>query len=231
MSTHKLIELPKGFLKSLNDFNQDVKSIYDKYIIYPDGTVVSDNSCKYKIGEHFCKTNFSMRKIDEFFNSFVIEFDSDSIYRAIKDNKKYIKYIRIDEDVSVHLTGQSLTELGTPIDLDILVGQCYLMDSYKVNKCDKLYSSANICISEKVPNTIIISDEDVEQLVKNQYKNYSLDRYSTRITREVIPGLKKSHELSLSFYDNDNDDRLFNIRLIARRGTLISYHMYTCIYM
>ena len=236
MAVYKLIELPKGFLKSFNDFNQDAKTIYDKYFIYPNGIIISDKSYKYTIGGHFCKTNFSLSKIDNVFDNLVIEFDSDIIYRTIKDNKKGIKYIRIDDDNTIHLTGETSTEFGTAIDLDITIG--YWHDYYAtefespiMDKLSNTFNLATTCINEKLPNTITISDEDVEDLVKNHYKNYNLGKYSTRITREIIPGLKKSHELTISFYDNDKDDRLFNIRLIATRSSLTSYHNYTCIFM
>lgn len=221
---NKIINLPKGFLKQLNDLNQDAKTIYDKYYLHPDGVITSEPKFyKYKIGSHFCKTDFTLSRIDECFNMAIVEFDSDAIYRGIKDFKKYINCIAINDDLSLHLIGEN--------DTDIVIGCIYKTNSIKTFKFSDTYLKAIDVIKDIIPNTITISDDDVEDLVKNQYKNYGYDKYRTRITREVIPGLKKTHKLRLSFYDNAENGKLFNMRLVSIRTSLTSYHNYTCIFL
>ena len=61
--------------------------------------------------------------------------------------------------------------------------------------------------------------------------NIHRDKYKTRITKEVIPGLKKSHDVVLDFFDHNKDKSLFYLGIKVRRGYCTSYHIYTCLHM
>lgn len=213
------IEVPKGFIKSLNDFNQDMKTIFSEYYIYPDGRVISESkNNKYDIGKHFCITDY---KFLEEYKDYIIHFNSDIIYRTIKDNKKDIKYICVENGI--------IKFIGDKLDIDI--GTVIHMNGIKsLTILDPIYNMSTD-IGFNVKNVDFeFSTDDVIDMVENKYKNISYESYRCRITREVIPGLKKSHSIAFTFNDMD-DDNLFCMNIIAKRATLTSIHSYTCIRM
>ena len=216
------MDIPKGFLKSLNDFNQDIKNIFSSYYIYPSGLVISKSSNELcKLGNHFCITNYVF--LDKYLN-FIINLESDVVFKTIKEYKKYIKTISIKN---------GNIELNTD-DSDFVIGRIIDSNGIEATSLKNIYSSV-ISISDNIvdkdPYRIQISDDDILDLTKNAYKNIVSNKYRCRITRELIPGLKKTHKMDIHFNDNIDDDRLFNMHIVVERSQLRSYHNYVCIYI
>lgn len=215
------IEIPKGFLKKLNDLNQDAKVLFNNYYLYPSGIVVSQpDEYKYSVGKHFCTTRYKF--IDENDDK-ILRFNSQRIYSVIKDKKKFLTHIEM-VDNTIFLTGEDIKE---PI------GEYFYPDSMQITKLNSEYEY--ILKSMEIVNTskpdVHLDEYDVEAIVKNEYRNVSSGRYKSRITNKIIPGIKASHDITISFYNNDTDDRLFNMMIEAGRAMLHSFHLYTCIYI
>ena len=80
------------------------------------------------------------------------------------------------------------------------------------------------------PNKLIhINEEDVISLVSNTLIVVSHKKYKIRITKELIPGLKKNFMLSCFF--EDISDIVFNCTIVCHRLECITFHRYKCIRM
>ena len=218
------IEIPKGFLKSLNDFNQDIKTIFSNYYIYPNGMVISKKHNNISmLGKHLCITDYVFLND---YKDYVINLVSDTVYRVIKDNKKDIKWLSIDNGGNIKLCTN---------DNDISIGYIVQPDSIETAAILDVYNLSNKTYDDIINNLnnirIQLSEEDVLSLTKNAYKNIVAGEYKCRITRELMPGLKKSNKVDIYFNDNIEDERLFNMYVIVERNKLKSYHQYTCIYI
>lgn len=213
------IGVTKKIIKGLNDINQDLKTIFSEYYLYPDGIIVSEpEKYLYNVGSHMCKIEYL--PVEEL-KSYILKLYSDKIYKTVKDYKKIIDSISV-ESGTIYLSGDGQKfHVGELIDIDSIkaktIEKIYLDSVEKFNKC-----SLNT-------KRMTIDAEDVEALVKNEFRYANIDKYSTRVTRGIAPGLKKSHSLSIWFNDLD-DERLYNMMLDVERATVHSYHIYTCIF-
>ena len=216
-----IYEFKKGELNKFNNLNQDLKTIFDYYYIYNDSQYVFGEAKLHK-GKHFVCTSFKM-----FFEhpNCALRFCSQQIFEAISKNKSKIKYITIID---------SCIYLGGDIDL-IRIGQ--MIDLKSTDSDMSMYNTINTehvndIITEQLSSHIIhLTDEGIKDLVSNEFINVSENRYRTRITKEVIPGLKKSHEVGLWFSKHTKDSSLFYLTIIVERNNCTSYHRYTCLYM
>jgi len=218
-------ELKKGEINKLHDLNQELKNIYNEYYLTKDGYIFGDS--KLNKGKHFGITEFIW-----YFDFPVIDNNAETllklipqnIFTAVSKNKKNLQYIKVDEDHKVYLSGENLEE-------DILIGEFHS----GINTIEELNNAKAFINSDMngsyMENSMMLTKDSVEKLVGNEFINIAEDKYRTRITKEIAPGLKKSHVMYLFFFDNPDDKKLFHLGVKIERGSCISYHKYTCLYM
>lgn len=202
-------KLIKGELNRLNKINQELKHIFNYYIISNDGTMMLKNNDQYILsGIHFINLiDFKPFSFMYDFNNY--EFSSKDIFDIIKNHKKDINSIFIDN------------------------GELYLKsdkDKYKIGNVNSDVSYPLSYIDDS-NNMIELSQSDCINLIRNKYVNLSLDKFRVRITKEVIPGLKKSHKIIIFFKEHETDNKLFYLILKVYRDGMITYHKYRCIYI
>lgn len=212
-------EFKKGELNKFNDLNQDLKTVFSTFFLYGDGCVLGE-SVLHK-GKHFAYTNFKM--FFEYPEDVILKFNSQAIFKAISDNKKNIKAISI-VDNSIFLIGDSID----PIIIGDVINVNLILEN----------TSEDIMLFHRILNrdshgvdVVQLTTDDVHRLVKNEFINITQHKYRTRITREVVPGLKKSHELILDFCKHDTDKTLFHLIIKSIRKSCVTYHWYTCLFM
>ena len=204
----------KGELKSLNDLNQDLKSIFTVYALCRHNICVG-TPILHK-GFHFGTTKSVLPGID--YSNTVVVIDSVKLFQAVKNNKKDISGYVINDSILNLFSKDSLFEIGRVISVD----------SYEANRYIKpLESIPELKLSEL--HLKQLSPLVVENLVKNEIHNISDDKYRTRISREVIPGLKKSHNVFAGF--SDIDDYTFRLYIRANRSCVDTMHVYKCLYI
>ena len=203
-------EFLKGELNKFHGINQELKNIFTDY--YMDTTQFIHGTNKLHKGKHFVVTEYKFPF--NFSDDVYLKLDSASIFEAIGKNKKHIKSFKIDNDVMLYGDEYSAT-IGN------VVNKAFIN---KPNIDDMV-------LNDSFDNNIELTSDAVERLVKNAYININKDGFRTRITKEVIPGLKKSHDISISFSKHETDRSLFYLIIKADRTVLTSYHIYTCLYM
>lgn len=221
-------EFKKSEINKLFDLNQDLKHIFTEYYIYPCTNIIIGTNTLHK-GQHFVLSPFEFYM--ELPENAVIKLNSKDIFTAINKNKKNIKKIAIynndDESKDICLLGdKQLFVIGKVLSIDDpeLSTPSFLFEyirSLLKNESDGIY----------LDNTILLKDTVVEDLVANAYHDVHEDVFTTRITKEVIPGLKKSHKVFLFFTKHCTDNTMFHLGIRVERGTCISYHTYCCLYM
>lgn len=210
-------ELKKGELNKLNNLNQDLKTIFNEYTLN-DHCIIGD-SILYK-GNHSAHSNFKM-----FFEySGKITLDSKALFKAIKDSKKYIQYIDIDDTNTIFLSGDNISSIA--------VGKLSEYSAFENIANNKIQSLIMQSCNSSCHTKVKLSKDEIIHLIENGYLYISKDDYRLpKFTKEVIPGLKKSTEITLYFFNHEKDNTLFYLLIKATRETCISYHQYTCLYM
>ena len=204
----------KGELNSLNNINQDLKTIFSTYALCESGLCVGENVLNK--GIHWCTTEY---KLPGMVSTDIPVINSTNVYQAVKSNKKDIIGYAIKDNKDIVLITNSSAEHK--------IGVVMAKTDIAFAPYDK-----KICDISSIPQSIKhieLSEDDVEDMVKNDMKNISWSKYRTRITREVIPGLKKSHTVSICF--SDINDSIFNLMILTSRATITSTHVYKCIYI
>lgn len=202
----------KGELNSLNNLNQDLKTVFKTYSLI--GNMISGVPLLGK-GTHHALTQYIFPDLCSETHILVIE--SDPLFKCIKTDKKNIGGYRVGDNDDLYLfTDTETYHIGYVIKRDSIAAEPYM-------KSLKLYCHNNTV------TTIKLSSEDVEDLVKNSLKHIQSDKYRTRITREVIPGLKKTHDVYLGF--SNIDEKTFGFHITTNRATCITYHSYKCLYV
>lgn len=211
-------EFKKGELNKLNNLNQDLKTIFNNYILLDNGFIYGD-SILHK-GSHMVYTDFKMFFTG--FDNYVFRINSKDLFETIKDNKKIISFITVIDNI-LYLGGEdSLFKIG---DMIPFKWDCTGLNDY--------LSLINLLANEKIDSDtyVELTNEAVIDLIGNLYINIKRDKYKTRITKEVIPGLKKSHEVVIEFFDHTKDKTLFYLGIKVKRASCTSYHIYTCLHM
>ena len=212
-------EFKKGELNKLNNLNQDLKTIFNNYIILDNGFIYGD-SILHK-GSHMVHTQFKI--FFDYPDGYVLRINSKDFFETIKNNKKDISFISIDDNKLYLGREDSLFKIGDLIQFRW---------SQLSNELIEYMSLVNMMIDNDNPKTFVtLSTDEVIELVDNMFINIRRDKYKTRITKEVMPGLKKSHEVVLDFFDHTKDKSLFYLGIKVRRAYCTSYHIYTCLHM
>lgn len=212
--------IPKDtkLLKRLNDINQDAKTIFgDSFTIYPTGLIVMDeNPNRFMIGNHygFCEIN------DMGFNPISLSFNSKNFYRMMKTIKKAnISGFEINDygDVDVVFAGITSAELvvaekGVPVKIIPRI-----LTAMHTDTIPDIQYTANDCYD--------IGNDNVLRLFGNARYVVDSNGYRCRITKQLIPGLKKSHKVYAKIETTDTDD-IGLLTLNVDRGAIKTMHQY-----
>lgn len=211
----------KKEIKKINDFNQDAKNIFTEYYILPSGIIIGESTLLR--GIHFILLNDNLPIENK-----VLSFNSKDIYTSIKDNKKNItNLLFVNSDIYFETID---------INKNLIIGQYYTTEESLPNKINANKDTVSKIISDYISiqsnETVNIDTNDVESLVSNGVLNITAGKYMTRITKELIPGLRKNDNINILFYDDINPE-LFKIVIQVNRSKskMISYHVYTAIFI
>ncbi len=210
MSNFLKIDWDKTNIKKLNDFNQITKRIFNGFYLFNDGIIINDmNNSKLSIGRHFATT--LIEPIDDIPNN-CIYLTTDKIYKTIRDNKKNIKHLLVNNN-KIYIGNDEVKEK---------IG--YVIKNIPLNQKDPLLSF----IEYHKKSSSMLPQNIIDLLCDNGIYTYSEDIYKVRLTKELLPALKKNMKVIISFKQDENSS-LFYLLLSIDRGALISYHVYKCV--
>jgi len=200
------IEKTPKILKEMVNVTKDAKSIFGStFLFYDDGLItfapetVVDTRGMHK-ALHIGMTDYQFFGID----MPPMRVYGANIYRIDKHLKKNIKGFTVtdDGDINVDIVGVE------PDDMIITENKQKVK---MTNEIASVNTSEGIAIPaayrqlvnwERCYDRVRLTSEEVESLVKNKTYTVSWHGITTRITRAVIPGLKKTHEVEAMYTDN-----------------------------
>lgn len=207
------IELDKKEVKKINEFNQLIKK-YFKYFFICNNIIISDNDnrCLDKGIYYIIIQNNPFEKIilDK---GNVLQLSSIDIYKSIKDNKKYIKGLILENDILYFDLGEDKERC--------FIGNIHEKISINIPDISKI----NFNESDNIELLL----EDIESLYGNTMMTINDNNHKVRITKELIPGLKKDSIIKVSFSDDDTDNDIFNMVILLELDDKLFYHYYKCI--
>jgi len=211
------IELTKKFKKKLYDINQDMKTLFFKYNIYPDNIIISNNLDMPSF--HGAKLIDRIDFPDEF-DSIVLSLHSRQIYDVYSDHKSELDYIFLVNGFIYLGNDETKYEIGS----------YYSEDGTNSLKFVGLKQHTTEIINEFNP-TISLDSEKIEKLYKGSLIKIAPEnkKYKTRLSKGVVPGLKKSSLLDIEFHDHEENDFLYFITLRNTRNKVYTYHERMCI--
>lgn len=200
------VNFVKGQVKQIFDFNQEAKHIFERYMFTPNGFVVGEHNF---IGTHYIEKGFNFQNIEE-----IQEFISNEIYELLKTGRKNITEWERSNNFLYTINGK-VFGYGVPYtDND------YFTMTSKANKFAWSFINSSHILN--------LNEDDVYDLTKNKIIDIKCGEYSSRISRKVIPGLKKSHKVQIRFYESDLTN-VFYMHIKVDRKVLVSHHIYQCI--
>ena len=205
----------KGEVKKLNDFNQEAKNIFAEYTLYNEGKriICVGINGKPGYGSHHIITNNDGKYsvLSELIAKKPLSVDSKVLFKTIS-TRKSTKILQAKTDDLFELCGSDFTDT---------VGISH------VYKYDKLFE-----FNDETKDIMKLSSDSVEDLCNNKFLIYNeSSKYRTRITRGLIPGLKKSHEIFIGVTDDPNNKKLYRLTIVNSRNDIMSFHNYTCVSM
>lgn len=207
--------IDKKQIKLLNDLNQIAKKVFARYYLFSDGFLIpSPGERQIKGGFHFCVSPTTQDILNIFeLSEQVVYIDSVNLYKAVKDNKKVITHITIE---------------ASKIYLSDGAEQKFLIGGYHkpTEAVGKNYAKARVKYenSDKHP----VGADMVESLCANNLVGFSDDTYKVRITKELVPNIKKDLPMSVAFIPVDEED-VFELLLLLKKDEVVNCHLYKCI--
>ena len=210
-----MIKIPdKSFLKRLNDLNQEMKNIFVNYSLFPNGVIMAEKKDKklYK-GDIIITTSYKF--LDEFRNN-VIHFNSDNIFQTIKNHKKDITGIKNENGVLYFVNDdESFISLAIAVlrdphpQLNKLMSELLSEYSWIHSLNDKIVD---------IPKHMSIDNDGVNCLIKNGVIPIESNGFRTRITKQLVPSIKKNDEIF--YYCIPKDDDTFYVNIILMKKVL-----------
>lgn len=200
------IEFKKGQVKEIFEFNQEAKHIFNEYMFSTHGVVVGEHNF---IGTHYIEKGFNFQDTTK-----VQSFISNEIYELLKKGRKNITEWELSNNFLYTVNGKVFGYDVPYSDND------YFIMTNKPNRFAQSFIAS--------PYVLNLSEDDIYDLTKNKIIDIKCDQYSSRISRKVIPGLKKSHKVQIRFYDSELTN-VFYMHIRVDRKVLVSNHIYHCI--
>lgn len=211
-------------LKCIHDLNQIVKKLFSQYIIIRDsGLIIPDNDGLLPDkGTHFTLSP-SVSEIMEMLPDYIgaISLDAKAIFDVVKEEKKKIRGIEIDNEIISFILKDGDDSSQTRTIGRVITGVFFHQPIY-----ERILSIAT-WINE---NTDLQYDSTyVDNLMNKELVILTSGRHRVRITRELIPNLSKTSTFAYEFADHftDNPDT-FNLIVSMEKGNVMHYHIYTC---
>lgn len=209
----------------IDGINQAVKKISDVYYMNGSGLILpTDESKKITKGRHFTLVNDAdrLQKSLKLSNSSIVRIHADHIYMSVKENKKTIDGIVIDE--AYNNIGFSNGE-NKSLFFGELIGED---DNEEYDKYSKyaLNKIGNIADIEMKP----FSEETVTLLLENNLITLTEGNYHVRITKEIFPHISLKTPINVGFRQKEDNENLFEFIVTIKKGEVTNYHIYTCIH-
>jgi len=205
-------------VKKLNDFNQLAKKLSTEYLLFSDGTIIFTIDNKHlSYGEHFGKVFTPIFNIE---NDQIFCISSNDVFKVISKNKKSIKHINYLNN-TLFLTDdkdENSFQIGRIINIKSITKELYDLYKLAINKINDFDN-----IDKK-----IISYDIIEKLNAKNIVTFSMNDYKVRLANKLIPLLKKSNNISISFKDINNSN-LFESLIIFETEYFNLFHRYMCI--
>lgn len=215
----------KKDIKKLYELNQSLKASFTSYYISPNGLIYSKpDQFVVQKGVHFGRTQLKFfHRYDE-----TIYIHSDSVFNYYKESKSAINALEIFDNEIV-FDGEKKLYIGT-----VYPSSNYGLQSIWDSLPQQYKKDMQIATSVSVLFTpqITLAADIVESICGGNYQDISVDGFYTRITKELIPGIKKKHKVSIMLEYHPTDINLFTMLIKNVHGPeLTTYHKYTCIMM
>lgn len=222
----------KNFVKRLNDLNQEMKNIFNEYYLFPNGIISSEKQFrKLHKGDVIISTTYNF--IDEY-KDHIIRLNAPNIYQTIKEHKKDIDGI-INIDGTIFFTNEdesfiSLpigTVFGTKITKSVKTWPYGEYLSNLIGDCGWINELGHFEFI--IPEHLILDEDHVKSLVNNGITTIRSNGFSTRITKELVPSLKKTD--TVMYYCTPKDEHTFYVNIIIRKKTsdIFVFYRYTAL--
>lgn len=209
-------EFKKGEFNKFNEVNQNMKHLFTQYSIY-NGLVFGDYLPEQ--GKHYAKINYNL---PELLDNALITINSVVLFNTQKDYKKNIKGYKIENE--------NLYLVMTDMD-DVLIGTSIDFDGLAATKKQKSYEEADNIINDS-RLYIPLSDSDIEDMVVYKTKiTIAHDKFKVYLTKDIIPNVKKTDYIDISFSETNIKTVFQMIIRINRGGTILTHHVYRCLYI
>lgn len=223
-SKSKLIkELDSKGIKKINDFNQIVKKIFKTYYIDNENLIMFTTDDKYECtnkGAHFCHLdNTSINPFIDVLEGRICCFDSHVIFKTIQEEKKKITGISADDSCIYFVMKDG------DIVYDKFIGQHFMKDRLNMTLSKSLSKAINYFNTFENTSFEKVSDDIIQKLINNSLIKYHYNDITFRITKELLPNLKKDSNISLSAINAGED--LFTGILYEERNGICIYNIYT----
>jgi hypothetical protein len=217
MIQDKLIPAVSKDLKILNTINQVVKKVYLHYFVTHNGIVfTNEKGLAMDSGKHFSyiKDMDKLLNLIEIPVGHVLALKSDAIFVVMRDHKKIIRGIKIEnQQVSIHTTQQDFP-IGTYIEVNDLMRE-------------EAKTAASWII--KFDNHIALDEAVIAELLDNKVVLHMEDDYKLRMTKTLFPHIKKGLRMTVGFRDDNEKPELFDAILTVTKDDVKNFHMYKCI--
>ena len=215
-------------LKEMVNFIKDAKSIFGSTFIFRNGVVsFAPEESKLK-GLHLGLTDYSFFTVP-----IPLRVYGANIYRVDKNIKKNIKGFNVNSDCEISFDIDGVK----PDDMIITENKQQVRMSNNIAEPTTITDAINLSVYRALSDwdssdAVKLSSDEVEDLVKNKTYLASGQGINTRITRSLIPGLKKTHDVEIMYTDNfeevfgkkNDGSPLYVLWIRVKRETMTSIH-------
>lgn len=221
-------QLKCPFISALNNINQDVKKLSDKYIIDVKNRFIF-HSVKRKgtMGNHvsYIVSDKDAQILEDTFGDVLIEITSDAFYALLKDYKKNMKvmtlYQQTDKLIVVLDSGDA-----------VCVGR-YINDTHieyeSILKDIQLFLEEHIDVIKHRDRFTMLDDDQIERISESIFKCMISDIH-IRITKQLVPGISNKFNLGIFLDINSlqikGNDQICNLYILQERKIVDHFHVY-----
>lgn len=198
-------------IKRLNDLNQEVKYLYDEYYLFTDsGIIIADS--EYDLSSNGIRMTVSLIDFSEF-NGMCIKLISKDIYTVIKENKKDLCGILIEDSKIYLISNENRWSIG---------------EVHENSKKPNHVKFKSIC--SLLNNFEELSSDDILTIVNNGMIILKSCGIGANATKDLIPGLKKNDIVKYTFSLDEDDKDLATLYIYHEKDKKIyTIHIYPII--
>lgn len=195
-------------IKRLNDLNQDVKYLYDEYYLFTDtGIITSDD--EHDLSSNGIRMTVSLIEFPEF-NGMCIKLISKDIYTIIKEHKKEIAGVLIEDSKIYFIGSESRWNVGEVCETDkpdhnVIKSLYKLLDNFKE-----------------------LPPESVDEIANNAMVVLECNGIKANTTKDLIPNVKKNDKVMYNFtIDKSSDGKLATLYIYHEKSKKSIYTIHT----